>query len=111
MSSETKVNKSEAEWRKELTPEQYHITREHGTERPFSHPYNKEKTQGTYMCVSCGAPLFRSETKYDSGSGWPSFYQPIDADAVSEKKDNSHMMRRTEILCARCEAHLGHVFN
>ena len=63
------------------------------------------------MCVSCGAPLFRSETKYDSGSGWPSFYQPIDADAVSEKKDNSHMMRRTEILCARCEAHLGHVFN
>ena len=111
MTTDSKVNKSDAEWRKELTPEQYHITREHGTERPFSHPYNKEKTPGTYMCVSCGAPLFRSETKYESGSGWPSFYQPIDAGAVSEKQDNSHMMRRTEVLCARCQAHLGHVFN
>jgi peptide-methionine (R)-S-oxide reductase len=111
MTTGPKVNKSDAEWRKQLTPEQYHITREHGTERPFSHPYNKEKSVGTYMCVSCGAPLFRSETKYDSGSGWPSFYKPIDGDAVSEKQDTSHMMRRTEILCATCSAHLGHVFN
>ena len=106
-----KVNKPDTEWRKQLTPEQYHVTREHGTERPFSHPYNTEKTTGTYMCVSCGAPLFRSETKYESGSGWPSFYQPIGGDAVIEKQDVSHMMRRTEILCAACEAHLGHVFN
>lgn len=111
MTTGPKVNKPDAEWRKELTPEQYHVTREHGTERPFSHPYNKEKTTGTYMCVSCGTPLFRSETKYDSGSGWPSFYQPINEDAVSEKQDASHMMRRTEILCATCAAHLGHVFN
>lgn len=111
MTTGPKVNKPDAEWRKELTPEQYHVTREHGTERPFSHPYNKEKTAGTYMCISCGAPLFRSETKYDSGSGWPSFYQPIKEDAVSEKQDASHMMRRTEILCASCAAHLGHVFN
>lgn len=107
----SKVTKTEAEWRKDLTPEQYRITREHGTERPFSHPYNMEKRQGTYQCVSCGAPLFASETKYESGSGWPSFYAPVSEGAVSEHHDVSHGMRRVEIRCAKCEAHLGHVFN
>lgn len=111
MSSDTKIAKSDAEWRKELTPEQYHITREHGTERPFSHPYNKDKTPGTYTCVSCGAKLFSSDTKYDSGSGWPSFYAPVSEDAVSEHRDRSLFMERTEVLCAKCDAHLGHVFN
>ena len=111
MNSKPKVIKSEAEWRKELTPEQYRITREHGTERPFSHPYNNEKQAGTYMCVSCGAPLFASNTKYDSGSGWPSFYQPLDKEAVNEHQDATHGMRRVEVRCAKCEAHLGHVFN
>jgi peptide-methionine (R)-S-oxide reductase len=111
MSSDTKIAKSDAEWRSELTPEQYHITREHGTERPFSHPYNKDETPGTYTCVSCGAELFTSDTKYDSGSGWPSFYAPVSEDAVSEHRDGSLFMERTEIRCAKCEAHLGHVFN
>lgn len=107
----SKVIKTEAEWRKDLTSEQYRITREHGTERPFSHPYNMEKRQGVYRCVSCGAPLFESETKYESGSGWPSFYAPVGEGAVSEHHDVSHGMRRVEIRCAACEAHLGHVFN
>jgi peptide-methionine (R)-S-oxide reductase len=111
MSSETKIAKSDAEWRKELTPEQYHITREHGTERPFSHPYNKDKTSGTYACVSCGAELFSSDTKYDSGTGWPSFYAPVSEDAVNEHRDRSLFMERTEVRCAKCDAHLGHVFN
>jgi peptide-methionine (R)-S-oxide reductase len=110
VSSQSKVIKSEVEWRKELTPEQFRITREHGTERPFSHPYNNEKRQGMYTCVSCGAPLFASQTKYDSGSGWPSFYAPVDGEAVSEHHDVTHGMRRTEVRCAKCEAHLGHVF-
>jgi peptide-methionine (R)-S-oxide reductase len=107
----SKVTKSDAEWRKDLTTEQYRITREHGTERPFSHPYNSEKRPGTYACVSCGAPLFDSATKYESGSGWPSFTGPVSQDAVSEHHDVTHGMRRTEIRCAQCEAHLGHVFN
>jgi peptide-methionine (R)-S-oxide reductase len=107
----SKVIKTDAEWRKELTPEQYRITREHGTKRPFSHPYNTEKRQGVYKCVSCGAPLFASETKYESGSGWPSFYAPVSPEAVSEHQDVSHGMRRTEACCAKCDAHLGHVFN
>ena len=111
MSSTPKVIKTEAEWRQELTPEQYRITREHGTERPFSHPYNGEKQQGMYKCVSCGAPLFASDTKYESGSGWPSFYAPVAKDAVHEHHDVTHGMRRTEVRCAKCEAHLGHVFN
>jgi peptide-methionine (R)-S-oxide reductase len=110
MGDANKTNKTQAEWRAELTPEQYHITREHGTERPFSHPYNAEKRTGMYHCVNCGAPLFTSETKYDSGSGWPSFYQPASPDAVVEHTDNSLLMKRTEVLCASCEAHLGHVF-
>ena len=106
----SKVTKSDAEWRKELSPDQYYITREHGTERPWSHAYNHEKRVGTYVCASCGKPLFSSETKYESGSGWPSFYKPASEDAVSEHVDRSLFMRRVEIRCADCEAHLGHVF-
>jgi peptide-methionine (R)-S-oxide reductase len=105
-----KVVKSKEEWKKELTPEQYHITREHGTERAFTGEYNDCKDVGTYRCVCCGNPLFSSDTKYNSGSGWPSFYQPIDKDAVAEKSDKSLFMERTEVLCAKCDAHLGHVF-
>ena len=106
----SKISKSNAEWRKELSPEQYHVTREHGTERPWSHPYNHEKRAGTYVCASCGKPLFTSDTKYESGSGWPSFFKPASADAVSEHEDRSLFMKRVEIRCADCEAHLGHVF-
>jgi peptide-methionine (R)-S-oxide reductase len=105
-----KVVKSDAEWQKELTPEQYYITRKHGTEPAWTGPYLNEKSKGVYNCVACGAPLFSSEAKYDSGSGWPSFFKPIENGAVSEHSDNSFLMRRTEIRCASCEAHLGHVF-
>ncbi len=101
---------SNNEWRDKLTPEQFHVTREHGTERAFSHPYNTEKREGIYYCVCCGAPLFTSDAKYDSGSGWPSFFQPVSEDAIVEIDDRSHFMRRTEIRCANCDAHLGHVF-
>ncbi len=105
-----KVVKSDAEWQKELTPEQFYITRRHGTEPAWTGPHLHEKSKGIYQCVACGAPLFSSETKYDSGSGWPSFYQPIDKEALSEHSDYSFLMSRTEIRCATCEAHLGHVF-
>jgi peptide-methionine (R)-S-oxide reductase len=105
-----KVKKNDDEWRKELTPEQYEVTRHHGTERAFTGPYWNEKGAGTYKCICCGTPLFRSETKYDSGTGWPSFYQPISEDVVATKSDTSMGMRRTEALCAKCDAHLGHVF-
>jgi peptide-methionine (R)-S-oxide reductase len=105
-----RVEKSDAEWRRQLTPEQYHVTREHGTERPFSHDYNNEKREGMFACVCCGEPLFASDAKYDSGSGWPSFYQPAGEGALTEKDDRSLFMRRTEVLCAKCQAHLGHVF-
>jgi peptide-methionine (R)-S-oxide reductase len=105
-----KVIKSEDEWRKQLTSEQYYVTREHGTERAFSGPYWDDKTKGSYKCICCGAELFRSETKYDSGTGWPSFTAPIGDDAVAEHEDNKLFMRRTEIKCATCDAHLGHVF-
>lgn len=104
------MKKSEAEWRRELTPEQYRIMREKGTEPPFTGEYVAEKTPGVYRCAACGTPLFRSDTKYDSGSGWPSFYAPIDEENVQTEEDRSHGMRRTEIMCANCEAHLGHVF-
>jgi peptide-methionine (R)-S-oxide reductase len=104
-----KVTKSEAEWRAELTPEQYYVTREHGTERAFTGPYWDEKRPGSYSCVCCGAPLFASDTKFDSGTGWPSFSAPVDG-AVSEHDDRAWFMRRTEVRCAACEAHLGHVF-
>ncbi len=105
-----KIHKTDAEWREQLTPEQYRVTREHGTERPFTGPFLDNKEAGTYTCVSCGKPLFRSETKYDSGSGWPSFFAPIEPGAVSEHTDVSFNMARTEIRCADCDAHLGHVF-
>lgn len=113
MSSDTrlKVQKSEREWREQLTPEQYHVTRKHGTERAFTGPYWNSKERGLYRCVCCGKPLFRSETKYDSGTGWPSFHSPVEKDAVAEHKDRSFFMTRTEIRCADCDAHLGHVFN
>jgi peptide-methionine (R)-S-oxide reductase len=104
------VVKSNAEWRKTLTPEEFSVTREHGTERAFSHPYYQEKRAGTYNCVCCGAPLISSE-EYDSGTGWPSFYAPAQGGAVSEHEDRSLFMRRTEVRCAKCEAHLGHVFS
>ncbi len=106
-----KITKSDAEWRAQLTPEQYHVTRQAGTERAFSGSYNKCQVAGTYSCVCCGQPLFSSETKFDSGTGWPSFWQPISAGAVETKKDRTLWMVRTEALCPRCDAHLGHVFD
>jgi len=105
-----KINKSDAEWKRELTSDQYRVTRQHGTERAFSHPLNNEKRAGIYHCVCCGQPLFSSETKFDSGTGWPSFFQPLAEEAVAEKEDRSLFMRRTEVLCSACDAHLGHVF-
>lgn len=105
-----KVAKSDVEWREELTPEQYRVTRCQGTERPFTGPYWNEKAAGTYSCVCCGTPLFSSEQKYDSGSGWPSYWAPITEERVSEHEDLSHGMRRVEARCATCDAHLGHVF-
>lgn len=107
---ETKVQKSDADWRSQLTPEQYRVTRRHGTERAFTSPLNEEKRAGTYTCVCCGEPLFRSEAKFDSGTGWPSFYEPISETAVEDHADRSLFMRRTENRCHRCDAHLGHVF-
>jgi peptide-methionine (R)-S-oxide reductase len=102
--------KSDEEWKKLLTPEQFHVARQHGTERPFSSPLNREKRTGLFKCVCCGAPLFSSSTKFDSGTGWPSFWAPVDKTAVSENEDSSWLMRRTEVRCASCDAHLGHVF-
>lgn len=106
-----KIQKSDAEWKEKLTPEQYHITREKGTERPFTGEYNANKESGVYHCVCCGAELFRSDEKYESGSGWPSFYRAADDSAVETKADTSHGMRRTEVLCSQCDAHLGHLFD
>lgn len=105
-----KIRKSEEEWKRELTPEQYHILREKGTERPFSGEYEDTEAQGTYRCAACGQELFSSEAKFHSGSGWPSFYQPANAESVEMHEDSSHGMRRVEVICARCESHLGHVF-
>ncbi|MGB8623825.1 MAG: peptide-methionine (R)-S-oxide reductase MsrB [Paracoccaceae bacterium] len=104
-----KIMKSDDEWRAQLSPLAYKVTRKHGTERAFTHD-NFPKVPGTFRCVCCGTPLFEQATKFDSGTGWPSFYAPIDEDAVGEQSDNTLFMRRTEVHCARCEAHLGHVF-
>ncbi len=105
----TKVQKTDAEWRRELTPEQYRIMRQKGTEPAFTGQYWNHKGEGVYRCGACGTPLFSAETKYDSGSGWPSFYAPVDAENVETEEDRSFGMRRTEVLCASCQAHLGHV--
>ena len=106
-----KIEKPEDEWRRTLTPEQYHIAREKGTERAFTGKYWNEHADGTYRCAACGAELFSSDTKFDSGSGWPSFFEPMNHDAVVTREDNSFFMRRTEVLCANCGAHLGHLFD
>jgi len=105
-----KINKSEAEWRAELTPEQYHIMREKGTERAFTGEYNDWHEKGEFKCAACGQPLFSSENKYESGSGWPSFWQPMSPGKVETEEDRSYGMHRVEVKCSRCEAHLGHVF-
>ncbi len=105
-----KIEKSDAQWRKELAPEVYRVTREKGTEFAFSGRYWASKEPGAYLCAACGEELFRSGDKYDSGSGWPSFSAPADAAAVAEKPDQSHGMIRTEVVCSRCDSHLGHVF-
>jgi peptide-methionine (R)-S-oxide reductase len=106
-----RIDKSDAEWRAELTPEQYRILRQKGTEPPFTGRYDREKRPGVYRCAGCGTELFRSAAKYDSGSGWPSFKQEADRANVSRHRDTSHGMDRTEIRCANCDAHLGHVFD
>jgi peptide-methionine (R)-S-oxide reductase len=105
-----KIIRTDAEWRATLTPDQYRVARQQGTERAFTGPWWDEKRPGLYTCVCCGEPLFRSETKFESGTGWPSFTGPIAADAVEDHVDRSHGMVRTETVCARCDAHLGHVF-
>jgi len=105
-----KLNKTEREWQRELSPEEYRITRQKGTEPAFTGQYWNTKQQGTYVCRCCGTELFTSDTKYDSGSGWPSFYRPVNAGAIDEQEDSTHGMTRTEIICHNCDAHLGHVF-
>ena len=106
-----KVSKTDAEWRKELTEEQYHVTRQQGTERAFSGALWNNHERGVYQCVCCGNDLFRSEHKFESGTGWPSFWQPIAPENIATRSDNGLFMKRTEVLCSRCEAHLGHVFD
>jgi peptide-methionine (R)-S-oxide reductase len=109
--AEEKIRKPEAEWKKQLTPNQYYVTRQKGTEPPYTGEYEGTKAAGTYKCVCCGQPLFRSETKFDSGCGWPSFFAPAGSELIEEEEDRSHGMRRTEVKCSRCDAHLGHVFD
>ena len=104
------MHKTDAEWKEMLTNEQFHVTRKGGTERAFTGEYHDSKTPGIYNCVCCGTPLFDSETKFDSGTGWPSFWAPISEENVAEEEDRTLWMRRTEVLCSKCDAHLGHVF-
>ena len=106
----TKIDKTDADWRKSLSPEAYRVLREHGTERAFTSPLNDEKRTGMFTCAGCGKELFASDAKFDSGTGWPSFYQPVSGDAVGTTEDRSWFMRRTEVHCADCGGHLGHVF-
>ena len=109
--ADEKIKLSEAQWRERLTPEQYRIIREAGTERAFTGRYHDHHAAGTYRCAGCGAPLFASAQKYDSGSGWPSYWAPVDPAAVETRRDASHGMERVEVRCARCDAHLGHLFD
>ncbi len=105
-----KIVKTSQEWKKSLSPEAYYVAREHGTEPPFTGEYYNNKKAGIYRCICCNTPLFSSETKFDSGTGWPSYFQPIDETCITEKRDSSHGMERVEVLCSVCDAHLGHVF-
>lgn len=106
-----RIEKTKEQWKKELTPEQYHILREKGTEGPFTGEYYHNKDKGIYLCAGCGSEVFSSEHKYDSGSGWPSFFLPLRKESIEEKEDPSFFMTRTEIICSKCEGHLGHVFD
>jgi peptide-methionine (R)-S-oxide reductase len=107
----SKIEKTEAEWKKQLSPDAFHVTREHGTERAYTSELNNEKRDGMFHCVACGAALFPSDTKFESGSGWPSFYDPVVNEAVGTSTDTKFGMTRTEVHCADCQSHLGHVFN
>jgi peptide-methionine (R)-S-oxide reductase len=109
-SSMTTITKPDADWRKQLSPEAYHVTREHGTERAFTSPLNDEKREGMFSCVCCGNAVFPSDSKFESGTGWPSFYEPVSAEAIGTTTDRKFFMTRTEVHCADCHAHLGHVF-
>ena len=105
-----RIKKSDAEWKAQLSPEAYKVARKHGTERAFTSSLNAEKREGVYHCLCCGEPVFASDAKFESGTGWPSFYKPADSAAVEEQEDRAFFMKRTEVHCAKCEAHLGHVF-